>query len=238
MTCPRFLLQRPEFHALSAPALQSPQAYRFGLNSPYLETSRLLRIPNAIHGFDFTSEPHPDNRQPKCQTARAAWFSLARRTICALTTSKSSGIEGHRPIHRTMKRANCLNPPVSIAAVTPRPSMRARPPPERGPRPGRNSLTNRSLKHSRLSLCPQFLLQRPEFRALSALAHQSRQAYRFGVNSPYLENIKVIEDFQTPFTVSILRCGLSAPTAYRNFKQHGLAWLSPVQLSLYAHRTI
>jgi len=110
MTCPRSLLQRPEFHALSAPALQSPQAYRFGLNSPYLETSRLLRIPNAIHGFDFTSEPHPDNRQPKCQTARAAWFSLARPPICALTTSKSSGIEGDGSIHRTMKRADCLNP--------------------------------------------------------------------------------------------------------------------------------
>ena len=27
------------------------------------------------------------------------------------------------------------------------------------------------------------------------------------MNSPYLENIKVIEDFRTPFTVSILRCG-------------------------------
>jgi len=31
----QFLLQQPQFHALCAPALPSPQAYGFGRNSPY-----------------------------------------------------------------------------------------------------------------------------------------------------------------------------------------------------------
>jgi hypothetical protein len=50
-----------------------------------------LIFPNAIHAFSFASGTHPDNRQLKCQTAWAAWFSLSPTADIALTTSKSSG---------------------------------------------------------------------------------------------------------------------------------------------------
>jgi hypothetical protein len=69
----QFLLQRQSFTLCLRQRFNLDRRYGFGVNSPYLETHWLVRFPNAIHGFDFTSRPHPNNRQPK----RAAWFSLA-----------------------------------------------------------------------------------------------------------------------------------------------------------------
>jgi hypothetical protein len=65
------------------PVLRGPHAYRLGRNSSYLETSckplffRLAEMlqTHAIRGFDFTAGAFRSNRQPKCQTAYAAWLS-------------------------------------------------------------------------------------------------------------------------------------------------------------------
>jgi hypothetical protein len=71
---------------LSAASAPVSTGVRFGPNSPYLEASRKLQCwqlaamfqTHAIHGFDFTVRRLRTNRQPKSQTAKAAWFSPAQ----------------------------------------------------------------------------------------------------------------------------------------------------------------
>jgi hypothetical protein len=58
-------------------------------NAPYLWKFQMPFAISILRPSLFTSEPHSDNRQPKCQTAWAAWLSPAQPPICARFASRS-----------------------------------------------------------------------------------------------------------------------------------------------------
>ena len=118
MTCPRFLLQRPEFHALSAPALQSPQAYRFGLKLSLPGNIKVIENSKRYSRFRFYVRASPG--QPATEMSN----SLGRLVFASPTADMRAHdikIKRHRRLwidaqdYETSKlakpsRAGALNP--------------------------------------------------------------------------------------------------------------------------------